>query len=341
MRKKAMLWKKLDGDRVHCYLCSHHCRIDPDGFGFCGMRQNVGGELYTYAYGEVAASGVDPIEKKPLYHFLPGTYAYSIATVGCNFRCSFCQNWTISQQSAKDGDTGGRAMTPEEVVSVALRNNCRSISYTYTEPTVFFEYAYDTARIAKEKGLCNTFVTNGYMTKEAIEKIGPYLDAANVDLKFFKDELYGKMCKASLQPVLDSIQNMKNRGIWVEVTTLIIPGKNDSDDQLRGIAGFLARTGKEIPWHISRFHPDYKFTDEAATPIEAMERAVEIGKEEGIEYIYLGNVMARGETICPGCGRVLIERTGFTAKIFEDFLEDGKCGKCGAAIEGVWDGKKG
>lgn len=232
-------------------------------------------------------------------------------------------------------------MTPEEVVSVALRNNCRSISYTYTEPTVFFEYAYDTARIAKEKGLCNTFVTNGYMTKEAIEKIGPYLDAANVDLKFFKDELYGKMCKASLQPVLDSIQNMKNRGIWVEVTTLIIPGKNDSDDQLRGIAGFLARTGKEIPWHISRFHPDYKFTDEAATPIEAMERAVEIGKEEGIEYIYLGNVMARGETICPGCGRVLIERTGFTAKIFEDFLEDGKCGKCGAAIEGVWDGKKG
>ncbi len=335
MRKKAMLWEKLEGNKVHCYLCAHHCQIAEGHFGFCGMRKNIKGELYTYAYGKVIASHVDPIEKKPLYHFFPGTYAYSIATMGCNFHCPFCQNWTISQTSERDGALEGHELKPEEVVSEALKNDCRSISYTYTEPTIFFEYAYDTAKLAKEKGLYNNFVTNGYMTKEAIDKIRPYLDAANVDLKFFKDESYRRICKGSLQPVLDSIKNMKNSGIWVEVTTLIIPNETDSNEELEGIASFLAETGKEIPWHISRFHPDYKYTDSVPTPLDTMKRAAEIGKKAGLKYIYLGNVLTGTETLCPECGTLLMERGGFTATISNDF-SDGKCGKCAAKIEGVW-----
>ncbi len=336
MRMKAMLWEKLEDGRIHCFLCAHHCKIAADGFGFCGMRQNTGGELFTYAYGKVIASHVDPIEKKPLYHFLPGSYAYSIATIGCNFRCPFCQNWEISQLSVRDDGMEGNELTPGDVVREAMRNDCRSISYTYTEPTIFFEYAYDTARIAREHGLYNSFVTNGYMTKEAIEKISPYLDAANVDLKFFKDESYRKICKGTLQPVLDSIRNMKEAGIWVEVTTLIVPGENDSEEELRGIAGFLASIGNEIPWHISRFHPDYKYTDSSPTPVDTMERAMEIGREEGLKHIYLGNILTGGETFCPGCGKALIERGGYTAVVSGDLTEDGKCRKCGTNIEGVW-----
>ncbi|RKY42770.1 MAG: AmmeMemoRadiSam system radical SAM enzyme [Candidatus Makaraimicrobium thalassicum] len=337
MLKKAMLWEKMEGKRVHCYLCSHHCKIEENGFGFCGMRQNLEGELYTYAYGKVIASHVDPIEKKPLYHFLPGTYAYSIATIGCNFRCPFCQNWTISQRSVKDKDMEGEELSPEEIAAAAEGNNCSSISYTYTEPTIFFEYAYDTAKTAKARGLYNNFVTNGFMTKEAIAEISPYLDAANIDLKFFSDDSYRRICKGSLSPVLDSIKNMKKAGIWVEVTTLIVPGENDSNEELCGIAEFLAETGKEIPWHISRFHPDYKYTDSYPTPLATMEKAREIGKKAGLKYIYLGNVYTRGETICPGCGNVLIERAGLTANISEDFLEGGKCRACGAVIEGIWE----
>ena len=336
MIKKAMLWERIDGEKVHCFLCAHQCRIDEGKFGFCGMRQNIKGELFTHAYGNVIANHVDPIEKKPLYHFLPGTEAYSIATIGCNFRCPFCQNWTISQVSAKNHDPAGYELKPPEVVQEAVKNGCQSISYTYTEPTVFFEYAYDTARLAKEKGLNNTFVTNGYMTKEAIELIRPYLDAANVDLKFFKDESYKKICKGSLQPVLDSIRNMKKSGIWVEVTTLVVPGANDSDKELKEIARFIAETGKEIPWHISRFHPDYQYTFNHSTPLKTMERAMEIGKKAGLKYIYLGNVYTRGETICPDCGVVLIDRVGSSTRMTENFVKGGKCGNCGALIDGIF-----
>jgi len=335
MRKKAFLWEKLEDKKVHCYLCAHHCRIAEEKFGFCGMRQNIGGELYTHAYGVVIANHVDPIEKKPLYHFLPGTYAYSIATIGCNFHCGFCQNWTISQVSVKEGDMGGYELKPEEVVREALKNDCRSISYTYTEPTVFFEYAYDTAKIAKENGLANTFVTNGYMTKEAIDGIRPYLDAANIDLKSFRDEFYREICKATLQPVLDSIKYMKEVGIWVEVTTLVIPGSNDSEEELNDIAEFIAKTGTDIPWHITRFHPDYKWTDNVPTPMETLRKASRIGKKNGLKYVYLGNVFAEGDTLCPDCGTPLVNRSGFSAAL-SDELKDGKCAKCGAIIEGVW-----
>ncbi len=336
MRAKAMLWKKLENGSVLCSLCAHGCQIKEKEFGFCGMRQNDGGELFTFAYGNLIASRVDPIEKKPLYHFLPGSFAYSIATPGCNFRCVFCQNWNISQVSAKDKGIEGPNIPPEGTVEAALRNRCGSISYTYTEPTIFFEYAYDTSRIAKSRGLYNTFVTNGYMTGEAIDAIAPYLDGANIDLKFFSDESYEKMCGGKLQPVLDSIRKMKSCGIWIEITTLIIPGKNDSEKEVRDIARFIAETGTEIPWHISRFHPDYQFLDATATPLATMSRAREIGIEEGLKYVYLGNVLTGGETLCPRCNDILIRREGFTSTVSDYLIKDGKCGECNTTIEGVW-----
>jgi len=291
MKKEAMLYDKLENKRVHCYLCAHECKIAESKYGICGVRQNFDGTLYTLIYAQIIAANVDPIEKKPLYHFLPGSFAYSVATIGCNFQCGFCQNWQISQLSVKDGAiTEGTEVQPEEVVAAAKKYGCKSIAYTYTEPTIFFEYAYDTAKLAKLSGLANIFVTNGFMTHQTIDTIKPYLDAANVDLKSFNDEYYKKYCKARLQPVLDSIKYMKEAGIWLEVTTLIIPGENDSDEELTQIAKFIAGVDKEMPWHISRFRPDYKFIDHNATPVKTLERARDIGRQQGLNHIYLGNV---------------------------------------------------
>ncbi|MFH1996934.1 MAG: AmmeMemoRadiSam system radical SAM enzyme, partial [Candidatus Omnitrophota bacterium] len=255
MKREAMLYKRLENGSVACDLCAHRCVITDGKFGICGVRQNSRGVLYTLVYAEAIADHVDPIEKKPFYHFLPGSNSYSIATVGCNFRCGFCQNWRISQASKRDGLGDGYELRPEKVVREAIRNRCASISYTYTEPTIFFEYAYDTARIAKEKGLYNTFVTNGFMTGEALRTIEPFLDACNVDLKFASDKQYRDICKGRLEPVLDSIRCMRQLGIWVEVTTLVVPGENDSHDDLTWFAGSIAGIDKMIPWHISRFHP--------------------------------------------------------------------------------------
>lgn len=336
MKKNAVLWEKLKDNKVHCYLCAHNCVIDSDDFGFCGMRQNKGGDLFTYAYGEVIANHVDPIEKKPLYHFLPGTTAYSVATIGCNFHCSFCQNWSISQLSVRKEGMEGYELKPEDAVRDALDKGCKSIAYTYTEPTIFFEYAYDTAKFAKQAGLRNTFVTNGYMTKAAIDTIKPYLDAANIDLKFFNDKSYEKICGGHLAPVTESIKNMKAAGIWVEVTTLIVPGENDSEEELRAMAEFIASVGKEIPWHVSRFHPDYKYVEAHTTPLETIERAKEIGKEAGLKYVYLGNVPLSKRTTCSGCGKELIARDGYSIGFTKDFEEDGKCKGCGTVVEGIW-----
>jgi len=297
MIKEAMLYRKFPGNTAHCYLCSHYCKI-PDGkFGFCGVRQNCEGQLNTLVWGEVIASHVDPIEKKPLYHFLPGSYTYSIATIGCNFRCGFCQNWEISQVTKKDKiAVGGEHcspihMSPEGVVAEAKKHNCKSVSYTYTEPTIFFEYAYDTAKLVKAAGLKNIFVTNGYMTPDAIKTIQPYLDAANIDLKFFKDSSYRDICKGKLQPVLDSIALMHELKIWVEITTLVIPGLNDSEEELTGMARFLASVDKGIPWHVSAFHPDYQFTDYPPTPVKTLQNAQRIGYGAGLKFIHLGNVI--------------------------------------------------
>lgn len=333
MKKEALLYEKLDANYIKCKLCSHRCKIAPGKTGICGVRKNERGILYTTVYGSAIAANVDPIEKKPFYHFLPGSSAFSIATVGCNFRCGFCQNWQISQ--VRDSDYyRAYQLEPRKIIESALRANCASISYTYTEPTIFFEYAYNTAILAKENGLCNNFVTNGYMTKEAIDLIAPYLDAANVDLKSFRDEYYRKICKARLEPVLESIKYMKELNIWIEVTTLVIPGENDSEEELNDIAEFLAKLDPEIPWHISRFHPDYQFTDHEATPLETLKKAYRIGQDHGLRYIYLGNVLEGNDTICYNCGKTLIKRWYYS--IVENNIKEGKCRFCGSEIAGIW-----
>lgn len=334
--KEALLYEKLDNQLVHCFLCAHHCRIAHQKFGFCVVRQNIEGRLYTHVYGKPIAIHVDPIEKKPLYHFLPATFSFSIATIGCNFHCGFCQNWEISQARTRDGEELDKGeVSPEKIVQDAIKNNCRSISYTYTEPTIFFEYALDIAKIAKEKGLYNIFVTNGYMTKECLQMIKPYLHAANVDLKFFNESSYKKICAASLEPVLNSIRLMHTLGIWVEVTTLVVTGENDSDEELTGIAKFIAGVDKNMPWHISRFHPDYKFTGYNATPESTLKRAQEIGKKAGLTYIYVGNVIGCGnDTYCANCKRLLIKREYFS--VLEDNIKEGKCAYCDTIIPGVF-----
>lgn len=334
MLKEAVLYNKAENLRTDCFLCNHYCKIQDGNYGVCGVRQNIKGILYTHVYGEVIAMHVDPVEKKPLFHFFPGSKAFSIATVGCNFRCGFCQNWQISQK--KEAECLGvrsEKITPEEIVKQAIENKCKSISYTYTEPTIFFEYAYDTARIAAAKGLYNNFVTNGYITKDAIKMIKPYLSAANVDLKFFSDDSYKRVCGASLEPVLESIKFMREQGIWVEVTTLIVPGQNDSNVELEGIARFLAGVGKEIPWHISRFHPEYKMADVEPTPVSKLKEAYEIGKNAGLRYVYIGNVFEEEKTYCYSCGADLITRIGFS--VLENNLKDSKCVKCGTKTDGV------
>ena len=333
--KEALLYEKLKEGAVHCYLCSHHCRIKQGEFGFCGVRQNIDGALYTYAYTRQVAMHVDPIEKKPLYHFFPGSFSFSIAAPGCNFRCGFCQNWEISQRSFRSNKLEGEETAPEDIVEASLENECRSISYTYTEPTIFFEYALETAKIARSKGLKNVFVTNGYMTRETLEMARGYLDAANVDLKFFNDDSYKNICAGTLQPVLDSIRLMKKMGVWVEITTLVVPGENDSEEELRGIAEFIAETDVFIPWHISRFYPDYKFTDRQVTPEETLKRAQEIGRKAGLKYIYVGNVYGWGnDTTCHSCNKTIVKREGF--EVLRCDIKENKCAFCGAQIPGVF-----
>jgi pyruvate formate lyase activating enzyme len=334
MKKEAMFYEKLENKIVHCFLCGHQCRIADGKAGFCGVRKNESGTLFSLVYRNAIATNVDPIEKKPLYHFLPGSHSFSIATAGCNFRCGFCQNWEISQMNILEvPDYISRDLGPDAVVSGAIRKNCQSISYTYTEPTIYFEYAYDCAKIAREKGLKNVFVTNGYMSKQALETIQPYLDAANVDLKYFKEESYKKICSGNLQPVLDSIKLMKELGIWVEVTTLVVPGSNDSPEELKGIAGFLAGVDKDMPWHISRFFPNYQMTGLDATPEETLKMAEEIGRKAGLKYIYVGNVQGWGnDTHCHNCKKLLIKREGFD--ILKNNIKGTKCAFCSTEIPG-------
>lgn len=329
-----MLYKKIGGDKVSCFLCSHHCQFSDGKFGVCSVRENKGGVLYTHAYGELIAQNLDPIEKKPLYHFFPGTRSFSIAAIGCNFQCGFCQNWQISQvKEAMALGLKTQEVKPEDVVKQAKLTGSKSISYTYTEPTIFFEYAFEIGQLGKKEGLCNVFVTNGYMTEEMVHMIRPYLDAANIDLKSFRDDYYRKICKGRLSPVLKSIELMKRLNIWIEVTTLVVPGQNDSEEELKKIAAFLASIDTSIPWHISRFYPQYKMEGAESTPIEVLDRAYEIGKQAGLRYVYLGNVGRRNSTSCYHCNKLLIERVGFSIQKYG--IRDGRCPDCGNLIDGV------
>jgi pyruvate formate lyase activating enzyme len=298
--------------------------------------ENRRGALYSLVYGKAVAMHVDPIEKKPFFHFHPGASAFSVATVGCNMRCLNCQNADISQMPRDQGRIEGQDASPEELISAAIQSESRIISYTYTEPAIYFDYAFDTMVLAVQKGIQNTFVTNGYFTDETLRAAAPVLHAANVDLKSFKDETYRKVCGAKLQPVLDAIALMKKLGIWVEVTTLLIPNLNDSEDELRDIAKFIHSCDSGIPWHISRFYPQYRMTDRPVTPVASIQKAREVGLENGLRYVYAGNVPGdSGEhTFCWSCKSLLVERWGF--QVVSNRISKGTCPDCGTRIDGVW-----
>jgi len=334
--KEAKLYRKLANSKVQCFTCAHKCTIAPGKRGICGVRENRGGILYSLVYGKAIALHVDPIEKKPLFHFRPGTQSFSVATVGCNMRCLNCQNAEISQMPRDRNQIQGQEVPPHALVQAALEHRCRSIAYTYTEPAIYWDYAYDTACLAHTKGLENVFVTNGYLSEESLQEIAPYLDAANVDLKSFRDRTYRTICGARLQPVLDTIRRMKQLGIWIEVTTLLIPDLNDSDEELKRMAQFIYEIDPGIPWHVSRFHPTYRMLDRPLTPLESIQKACRIGLEVGLRYVYSGNIPGeeRESTYCYSCGVCLIHRLGF--EVLQNRLVDGKCAECGATIDGVW-----
>ena len=334
---EARFWESAEGNQVRCGLCRFRCLIGVGRRGVCGVRENRDGTLYTLVYGKSIAEQVDPIEKKPLYHVLPGSLAYSIATVGCNFRCLHCQNHQISQWPQGQAAIPGQELPPAELVRRALAAGCRSIAYTYTEPTIYLEYAYDTAVLARAAGLKNIFVSNGYITPEALAVVAPYLDAANIDLKGFTEEFYREVAGATLQGVLDSLREYRRLGIWLEVTTLVIPGHNDSDADLKGIAGFIAgELGREVPWHVTAFYPTYRLANLPPTPVAALHRARRHGQEAGLHFVYAGNIPGAGgeETRCPACGQGLIDRNGFL--VLEMKVHHGSCGHCGAAVPGIW-----
>lgn len=336
MEKDAYLYDKLDGNKVKCFLCNHQCLIKDGKRGICGVRENQRGTLISLVYGKVISGNVDPIEKKPLFHFLPGSRSYSIATVGCNFKCRFCQNSDISQMPADHNRILGENLSPEYIVENAVSKKSATIAYTYTEPTIYYELAKDTARRAVEKGVSNVFVSNGYMTEECLQDIAPDLHGANVDLKGFSDRFYKEQCGAKIEPVLRTIEAMVKSGIWLEVTTLLIPGLNDSIDELKELAGFLASVDKGIAWHISRFHPTYRMTDRDSTQPQIIQRARDIGFEAGLQYVYSGNLPGdKGEsTYCHECGELLIKRFGFN--VMENRITAGRCPDCDAVIPGVW-----
>ena len=334
--KEALFYETVGEKDAHCFLCSHHCRIKPGERGKCGVRQNDDGVLHALTYARPVAAHVDPIEKKPLHHFYPGTTVYSLGTMGCNFRCSFCQNADIAQTPAGTGQVVGDWLSPEEVVDAAVDFDCPTIAYTYTEPTVFMEYALETAQEARSRGLRNVFVTNGFMTPQALEAIAPCLDAANVDLKAFSDNFYREQCGARLKPVLETIRLMKAKGIWVELTTLVIPGLNDAPEELRRLARFIATTGEDIPWHVSAFHPAHRLVDRCPTPVETLRMARHIGQDAGLKYVYIGNIAdpEGRHTYCPVCGARLIDRSQY-AGAPTPALVQGACARCDARIHGV------
>ncbi len=334
--KQAMFQEAKEGGKILCSLCSHRCLIANGKRGICGVRENQNGVLFSLVYDKIIARNIDPIEKKPLFHFLPGSRSYSLAAPGCNFRCLHCQNADISQLPRdRGGAIFGQNILPSTMVDEAKTRQCASISYTYTEPTIYFELAFDTAKLASEQGVKNVFVTNGYITPEALRMISPVLHAANIDLKGFTDAFYKKVCGARLEPVLDAIKLYKQLGIWIEITTLIIPGHNDSESELRQIAEFIRSVGEEIPWHVSRFHPTYKLLDQPITPAATLQKARQIGLDAGLRYVYQGNVPGEGEdTTCWNCRKTIVKRFGFTIR--ENRVTGGKCAYCGAAIDGVW-----
>jgi len=349
--KKASLYKKLPDDSVECTACAFRCKIAKGRAGICSVRKNIDGDLHLLVWGNVSDAHIDPIEKKPLYHFLPNSKIFSIGTIGCNFKCSFCQNWqstqlindmkkrkpTLLDNPDFEISNYGYDLKPQEIVDYCLKNDIQSIAFTYNEPTIFAEYAKDTMKLAKKQGLYGVFVSNGFETEEALDFLEGSIDAFNIDLKSFREEFYRKVCKAKLAPVLDTIKSIHKRGKWLEITTLIIPDENDSKQELTQIAEFIAGISKDIPWHISAFHPDYKMKDKESTPSDTLFKALEIGRKAGLKYIYTGNIwdQTHSHTICPNCEETVVERPGFGHSISK--LEKGKCPGCKTLVPGIWE----
>jgi pyruvate formate lyase activating enzyme len=335
--KEAILYNKLKNDQVQCIACNHRCIINDGNYGICGVRKNEKEKLISLVYGRAAVINIDPVEKKPLFHFLPGSSALSFGTFGCNFSCSFCQNWTLSQPPKEkffwhEINLGNSAL-PAKIVSEAIKQECQSIAYTYNEPTVFVEYAYETMKIAHEAGLKNIWVSNGYMSTETLELVLPYLDAVNVDIKSFSEDFYNKFCGAKLSPVLENVEKIKKAGIWTEITTLLIPSENDSDKEIKNIANFIYdKLGKETPWHVSRFYPAYKMVDARQTEPKSIEKAVRLGKQMGLKYVYAGNLpnSIYENTYCPRCSNFLIERSSYIIRRFD---RESECPHCKTKID--------
>jgi pyruvate formate lyase activating enzyme len=331
MKKEAILYEKLDG-MLNCHVCNRRCIISNGKTGFCRMRLNEDGTLYSLNYAATSSVAVDPIEKKPLFHFYPGSLSFSMGSLGCNFTCPYCQNWTISQADLTEIRT--RDILPKEAIQMALENVCQSISWTYNEPTMWFEYTYESAKLAQKEDLKTVYVTNGYMSEEVLQLISPYLDAANVDLKGMSDKFYKEQCQAHLEPVLENIQSMHEKGIHLEITNLVIPGYNDSEEDLKALVEFIADVGVEIPLHFTRFYPHYNMNQVPPTPVETLEKAQKLAMEAGMKYVYVGNVPGSdGEnTHCPECRELLIKRDGFQI-VANTLKKDKKCPECGEGID--------
>jgi len=333
--KEALFYKKLDKKTVQCQLCPRRCVI-PDGKrGYCAVRENRDGTLYTLVYAKPVAIHIDPIEKKPLFHFLPSTTAFSIATAGCNLKCKFCQNWEISQ--VKPEEVQYFYIEPKDLIKKVKESGSPTIAYTYTEPTIFYEYMLETAKLAKEAGIKNVMHSSGYINEEPLRRLAKYLDAANIDLKGFSEDYYSKITDATLEPVLKSLKILREEGVHIEITNLILPGYNDDPDTIRKMCLWIKENlGSDTPLHFSRFFPMYQLTSLSPTPVETLEKARRIALESGLKYVYIGNVGGHPaeNTYCPRCKKLLIERRGYF--VLQDNIENGKCKFCGEKIEGIW-----
>jgi len=332
---EARYWDKMEDRKVTCRLCPRECVVADRERGYCGVRENRDGVYYTLVHSNVCAEHVDPVEKKPLFHFLPGTTAYSIATAGCNIECKFCQNWEISQFRPEQVRSARR--TPKEVANIAGKFECRSIAYTYTEPVIFTEFMYDCSKAGRQKGIRSIMISNGYIQEKPMEDLTTVLDAVKIDLKAFTNKFYRKMCNGTLKPVLDTLRLLRKSGIWFEIVVLIIPFKNDSQEEIKAMCDWIVENlGDSVPLHFSRFFPTYKIKDLPVTPLETLERAWETAKKAGLHFSYIGNVPGHEaeNTLCPNCHKVIIERTGFFVR--SNKIGSGHCAFCSEKIPGVW-----
>ncbi|MBM3309631.1 MAG: AmmeMemoRadiSam system radical SAM enzyme [Candidatus Altiarchaeales archaeon] len=333
--KEAYNFIQLGGNRVKCMTCPHGCILDENGVGICRAKVNKNGKLYSIAYGNPCAVHIDPVEKKPLFHFYPGSTAYSLATGGCNLRCLNCQNWDISQASPLE--TKNIDLMPEQVVDEALSNNCKSIAYTYSDPLAFYEYTLDSCKIARGKGVKNILVTAGYINTAPLKEWCKYVDAAHVDLKSFSEEIYNKLNSATLQPVLNTIKTMKEQGVWVEIINLVVPTWTDKMDMIKQMCEWIHKNcGEDQVLHFSRFYPQHKLTNLPQTPVDTLEQARKTAIDSGLNYVYIGNVPGHNaeNTLCPKCGKIVVERQGYTIK--QNNLVNGTCKNCGQKIAGIW-----